>query len=195
MDITNILNTKGGAAAAAAAAAAAHPEQQLHQQLAQATDHGRTTSMSDSERAGSPQHHELSGRYSSRPPQALHVVSSLQDGLHYPSPSQLHAPLPMLQTGMVQTNGYDNGYGHDGMRGGGRPMESPSQKAFPCSTCGKGFARRSDLARHGKSPQPVDAQCIQEKILIISQNGSTLEYDPMCANTPGATSNSSSGLP
>lgn len=148
MDITNILNTKGSAAAAAAAAAA-NPEQQLHQQLAQVT--GRPSSTSGSERATSPHNPEFSTRFLSRPNQPMHVVSGMQDGLHYPSPSQLNAPLPMLQTGMVQTNGYENGYGHDSMRATGRPpSDSPTQKAFPCGTCGKGFARRSDLARHGE---------------------------------------------
>lgn len=39
------------------------------------------------------------------------------------------------------------------VRGPGRPSSGdPQTKAFPCSTCGKGFARRSDLARHGECP-------------------------------------------
>lgn len=31
-----------------------------------------------------------------------------------------------------------------------RPKNEGAPKAFACSTCSKGFARRSDLARHGK---------------------------------------------
>lgn len=34
----------------------------------------------------------------------------------------------------------------------------PAPKAYPCSTCGKGFARRSDLARHGKQYSFVDRE-------------------------------------
>ena len=33
--------------------------------------------------------------------------------------------------------------------GSSRQNSSGSVKAFACTTCGKGFARRSDLARHG----------------------------------------------
>lgn len=35
--------------------------------------------------------------------------------------------------------------------GSSRQNSTGSVKSFACTTCGKGFARRSDLARHGKN--------------------------------------------
>jgi hypothetical protein len=82
----------------------------------------------------------------------------------YPSPVPMQAPMHMSNPmpGM-QLSGYPEMQNMGGMPT--MPMQThmpqhhqPPQaaqqpvKAYPCSTCGKGFARRSDLARHGKHP-------------------------------------------
>ena len=146
MDITNILNSKGPAAAAAA-------EQQLHQQLVAHGKHlgGRTSSDTASDRGESPHASENSSRYSSRSSQPLHAVTNISNGMRYPSPTQMQQPLPMLQNSFVSNNLLENGYIADEPGEQERPMTAfTGQKAFACNTCGKGFARRSDLARHGE---------------------------------------------
>lgn len=81
------------------------------------------------------------------------------NGMHYPSPPSIQAPMPMMHhQPYPMDNGFDNRGIQQDNRSQGRstPAESqappppPATKAFPCSTCGKAFARRSDLARHGK---------------------------------------------
>lgn len=159
MDITTILNSKRPAAAIAA-------EQQLQQQLAQAAQANvRTSSDTGSEHGMSPQASDHSSRYSSRSTQPLHTMGTLPNGMRYPSPSQLQQPMSMLQNSYVpQTFGLDNGYlqvhpqqhqeqpqdQQDQQRLSGRQSGGDTMKAFACTSCGKGFARRSDLARHGK---------------------------------------------
>ena len=80
----------------------------------------------------------------------------------YPSPTAMGAPLPPVPS----ANMAPMPHGLPGMpptmppgmspaampQPGYKPAEGSQAppKAFPCSTCGKGFARRSDLARHGK---------------------------------------------
>ena len=74
------------------------------------------------------------------------------------SPTELQHPMSMLASSYGERP-YENGYmpqqheeqeitdpTTDSQRNG----SNGSVKAFACTTCGKGFARRSDLARHGK---------------------------------------------
>jgi hypothetical protein len=156
MDIKEIVN-KGpkGAAAAAAAAAANGAAQDLH--LLHSISQANSIPMSDtgSERGNSPHDSEHSRYSGSRFGQlnGMNGMNSSTNGMRYPSPTAMQNSLPMLQQPFRPDHGFDNSMMHQENTRVGRP--STEGKAFPCSTCGKGFARRSDLARHGRIfPQP-----------------------------------------
>lgn len=150
MDIKQIVNSKGakGAAAAVAANAAAQDLQLLH-----SMSHVSNLPVSDtgSERGNSPHDSEQS-RYSAPRMGHLSGMNGAPLGMRYPSPTAMQNPHPMLQQPYNPNNSFDNGMiSQDPNRVGNQPTSEPvAQKAFPCSSCGKGFARRSDLARHGE---------------------------------------------
>ncbi len=91
----------------------------------------------------------------------------MAQGVSYPSPTSTTSPTdlqqPMSMLGQQYgERAFDNGYvsqQHEGVHqqdamgsasNTQRHGSNASIKAFACTTCGKGFARRSDLARHGK---------------------------------------------
>jgi hypothetical protein len=149
MDIKQIVNTKGakGAAAAAAASNGAAQDLQLIHSIQQATS---MPPMSDtgSERGNSPHDSEHS-RYSAPRYGPMNGMNGAPATMRYPSPTAMQNPMPMMQQPYQPNSSFDNSM----MQQGGQPVRQPggegAPKAFPCSTCGKGFARRSDLARHG----------------------------------------------
>jgi uncharacterized Zn-finger protein len=142
MDIDNILNTKGSAAAAAAAADA-----QLRLQLEQAAHmNARTNSDMGSDQSSSSGHK-----------QPFHQMSNYPTNMSYTSSAQQQGP-QMMSNGFLHGDAHEDSYVQSGDSNSGRPNNDGAPKAFACSTCAKGFARRSDLARHGKGS--VAEHCI-----------------------------------
>lgn len=94
-------------------------------------------------------------------------------GVSYNPVSQLQQPMPMLPTTYTerpfqnaimqqQQQQEDQQEADPDDSGSSRQNSNGSVKAFACNTCGKGFARRSDLARHGK-----DTRSCSSVVLLI----------------------------
>ncbi|KAL9062323.1 MAG: hypothetical protein Q9157_009025 [Trypethelium eluteriae] len=138
----------------------------------------------------------------------------MSNGIRYPSPSQMQTPLPLLQQNYAPNGTPEVNFpsampvqpSDDGTQsevdkstiGGGPGLV----KAFACSTCGKGFARRSDLARHerihsGHRPHVCDypgcgKQFIQRSALTVHSRVHTGEKPHMCERCGKPFSDSSS---
>jgi hypothetical protein len=190
MDIKEIVNSKGPKGAAAAAAAAANgAAQDLH--LLHSISQANSIPMSDagSERGNSPHDSEHS-RYSGSRFVQLNGINGGPNGMRYPSPTAMQNALPMLQQPFRSENGFDNSMTQHESNQGGR--QSAEGKAFPCSTCGKGFARRSDLARHGNNLSKP-ASFVQ--VTDYNQSEFTAVFDLMSASTLDVASSSSNVQP
>lgn len=132
----------------------------------------RIKSEGGSERGVSPHNSEQSSRYSSQTPQNNMAYQQMASQLgasmpRYPSPGQMQQQNNILglQHSYHPNPAPDQPFQQQAQMGAVQqpiqqeqsPMEGGRQstgstglpKAFACSTCRKGFARRSDLARHG----------------------------------------------
>jgi len=140
------------------------PTHYTHQSL-YVPQNGRIKSENGSERGHSPHNSDTASRYSSQAPSLnpgyQQGMNGLTNGMRYPSPGNLHQQVPMIQHSYhpAQADAYAHpqlqhlpqSHDQQSQLDGGRASTGSSglPKAFACSTCGKGFARRSDLARHG----------------------------------------------
>ena len=175
MDIGNLLNTKGPSPRPAALSRSpSSPGSSLHQAfsqtyLAPSAYHSRQSSFSEfSYENRSPVYSrpmaQISSQPMQRPPAPSPAVTTpyVAEGFQYPQhpglsePSSSASQLPYDPIG----DGRKPGMGPPGQDGMGQhPQVGQTQseggselpKAFACSTCQKGFARRSDLVRHGKN--------------------------------------------
>ncbi|KAL8809328.1 MAG: hypothetical protein Q9223_003062 [Gallowayella weberi] len=206
MDIHNMLNSKSSAAAAAAAAAT---DQRMTQHVAHSFS-APNTSETGPEFASMSDH----SVYPARSSRLIQTLSYAPSSIHQPSQGDMQSPMPILVSSKdAPRTGYENGYAHSpthpeeqqhsaqsltsGTSGG-----SEAVKAFACGTCGKGFARRSDLARHERIHTGVrphvcdhpgcDKQFIQRSALTVHARVHTGEKPHMCERCGKPFSDSSS---
>ena len=89
------------------------------------------------------------------------VPASMNNETGYPSPAEPSPPLNMLShyeeppfDGMYMSKDKQDGHPHSSDLRVNTTLAQASitdgVRTFPCTSCGKGFARRSDLARHGQ---------------------------------------------
>jgi hypothetical protein len=139
MDITTILNRKGSTAAAADAQLQRHLAQTI--QLA-----SRTPPDMGSEHGTSQPGDPTLLSYPSNPP-SLHPMANMPPGVRYASPPRPGNGMPMMPSAYLPPGFPGNPPLPSST---GRSGGEPAPRIFHCSTCNKGFARRSDLARHGQ---------------------------------------------
>lgn len=137
MEITTILNRKASAAIAA--------DSQLQQQLAQAVHLTQTSSEMSSEQPTSQAGDHPVMSYPSNPP-PLHPMTTMPPhGVTHPNNG-----VPVMPNAYMPGGFPNNPQQMPAAPQVPQGRPEPAPRIFHCSTCNKGFARRSDLARHGK---------------------------------------------
>ena len=164
MELVNILNTKMPSKVLAGNSLVydmnhtLQHELQAHNQAAYPPPYlnGRIKSETNSERGVSP--HPSDNRYQPQSQPIYNTMSNGYDQIRYPSPSagSLGVQNQLLAyNASQQADPYAQQAASTPPAGGRQSGDNGPPKAFACSTCGKGFARRSDLARHGEQSFPA----------------------------------------
>lgn len=204
MELGNILNTKMPSKALAGNPivydmqhAMQHDMSRAHNQAAYPPPYlnGGIKSETNSERGVSP--HPSDNRYQQPQQLGYPAMSNGYDQIRYPSPSanQMGVQNQLLAYNQSQQHDpYAQQAASTPPANGRQVGDSGPPKAFACSTCGKGFARRSDLARHGEQSFP-SLHVIKNHWLTRVQSVYTVASVLMSAIIQAARSSSSKDPP